>query len=171
MPDSLEGLIDDVKAAVLETQRVLDERQITIASVELELKVTSTKNLGSGVAFKIEPIGIEFGSDGKITDEFVSLIKITLKPPQTELELLSSPKDDLVSAIKTICQVVDSAIQSTPVFLLSESTIELNFGLKKEGTAKFSIVFKAEGGASHLTNHVLRLKLAGPGEPPKSEDK
>jgi len=157
------GLVREVKQAVQAAQAELLEQGITISQVDLQLKTTAKRDGGGDIGFKFEPLGIDVGLGGKIAKGDVQTISLSLVPAPLGMELESTPAEELVEALQAISGAVQEALGTQPDLALSEATVELNFGITKEGKAKFSIFSGVTGNVSEEAVQTIRLKLKGPG--------
>jgi len=162
--DSLVNLVTQVKQAVEGAQAVLNEQKIQISQVLLQLKTTAQQKGEGGIGFKFEPLQIDVGVSGGISQGDIQTISMTLVPGRPKrLELESTAEEELIEAMQAIARAVEQAAQSQPFFSLKEATVELNFGVTKEGKAKFSIFSGVEGKVSQEAVQTVKLTLKGPG--------
>jgi hypothetical protein len=155
----VDELIAKVKDALIEAGVTSANAgaDLRVHSVRLVLAVIATGGLGGRVNFRVPFIGTEFAVGGKRTQRHMHTIDITLVPPSQ-----TSPgaargniRDVLVQAILRVRQTVASASQGKDPWYLSTATVDISFGVTKEGT----ISVAAEGGMTSETTNTLRLSL------------
>ena len=164
-----ENLISDVKTTIIQAQYKLDKRGIKISEVDLELKVTAKDEGEAGIKFQFPMTELKFEATGKRKQEDINSITISLVPKLPEIELLSSPKDELNNMVERILAAVDEAVREEPAFILAEAVAELNFKVTDTGKAEFSIFAKAGGEINRDAIQTMKLKLQGPGKERSSE--
>jgi hypothetical protein len=162
-------LTSAVKEATQATQVALEQRGIQVSQVDLELKTTLTKSGGTEIGFKIEIIPIDISVGGNLSHSDVQIISLSLVPSARGMEFESELSDELVAAVRAVTDAVDDALQSKPAFDLNKATIELSFGVTKDGKAKFSIFSGAEGKINSDAVQKIKLKLKGPAAKPDKE--
>jgi hypothetical protein len=167
----LVNLVREVRQAVQAAQTEIFEQGITISLVDIQLKTTAKRDGGGDLGFKFEPLGIDVGLGGKIAKGDVHTISLSLVPAPLSMELESTPSEELVGAMKAISGAVQEALGSQQDFALREATVELNFGITKEGKAKFSIFSGVTGNMSDEAIQTIKLKLEGPGAKKKESRK
>ena len=165
------NLTSAVKQATQSTQAALEQRGITVSQVDLELKTTLTKSGGGELGFKIEIIPIDIGIGSNFSKSDIQTISLSLVPAPPGMEFESELSDELVAAVRAVTDAVDDALQSKPAFDLSKATIELSFGVTKDGKAKFSIFSGVEGKINSDAVQKIKLKLNGPAAKPDKADK
>jgi hypothetical protein len=161
--DPLGSLMGEVKEAVQAARPSLMEQGLDISQVDLQIKTTVKKDGSGGVGMKFEPLGIDVGVEGKVAKGDIQTISLSLVPGPPGMEFQSTPAEDLAEALQAISEAVKKTVGTEPDFALSEATVELNFGITKEGKAKLSVFSGVSGAISEEAVQTIRLKLRGPG--------
>ncbi len=156
----VDELIAKVKDALIEAGVTSANHgaDLRVRSVRLILEVIATGGLGGRVNFHVPFIGTEFAVGAKRTERDTHTIDITLVPPAQPSPGAargSNVRDVLVQAILKIRQTVASASEGRDPWYLSTATVDISFGVTKEGT----ISVAAEGGITSETTNTLRLSL------------
>lgn len=151
----IEEIIVKVKKAIrdVEEQSLREDMQFKVDKLEITLKAFTSKDAGGKITLKI-PIEISLG--GKVTDQKIQTIALTLVPVE-EMRVFGREdvEQDLVDAIYAIKAGIKNAAEESPKFKLQEATVGLDFVLDKEGN--ISVI--AQGSGQSQMTHSLKLFL------------
>ncbi|MGZ4846514.1 MAG: trypco2 family protein [Halobacteriota archaeon] len=151
----IDQIIGKVKKAIrdVERQSAVEDMQFKVDKLELTLKAFTSKDAGGKITLKI-PIEISLG--GKITDQKMQTIALTLVPVE-EMHTFGYEdiQQDLVEAIYAIKEGIRNAAVESPKFKLQEAIVGLDFVLDKEGN--ISVIAQGSG-LSEMT-HSLKLYI------------
>jgi len=155
----VDELIAKVKDALIEAgvTSANSDADMRVRSVRLVLEVIATEGLGGRVNFHVPFIGTELSVGASRTQRDTHTIDITLVPPSQPSPGVArgNIRDVLVQAILRVRQTVASASEGRDPWYLSTATVDISFGVTKEGT----ISVAAEGGMTSETTNTLRLSL------------
>jgi hypothetical protein len=118
---------------------------VPLKAVELTLNTVLEWTVSFGPKFKIPFFDIEVELGHEITRSQTHTIVIKLKRP-APLEGFAPPPDipeSLAEGLRTIRQTVQAAAAGEPPLVLDEGSLELQFGISHDSTAKL-IVFSGE---------------------------
>ncbi|MGZ4848280.1 MAG: trypco2 family protein [Halobacteriota archaeon] len=152
---NIDEIIVKVKRAIrdVERQSAMEDMQFKVDKLELTLKAFTSKDAGGKITLKM-PIEVSLG--GKITDQKMQTIELTLVPAE-EMRTFEYEdiEKDLVEAIYAIKEGIRNAAVESPKFKLQEATVGLDFVLDKEGN--ISII--AQGSGLSQVTHSLKLYI------------
>lgn len=155
----VDELIAKVKDALIEAgvTSANSDADMRVRSVRLVLEVIATEGLGGRVNFRVPFIGTELSVGARRTQRDMHTIDITLVPPSQPSPgaARGNIRDVLVQAILRVRQTVACASEGRDPWYLSTATVDISFGVTKEGT----ISVAAEGGMTSETTNTLRLSL------------
>jgi hypothetical protein len=157
----VDQLIEDVKEALIQAgfSRASASPVARVASVQLVLELVATRFGGGGVKFCIPFIGTELSLKARRSSRDIHTIDITMVPPDEPAAGLvhgDSMQDALVEALESVREAVRAAAGGSDPWVLSTGTVEICFGITKEG----SISIAAEGELAGEVTQTLRLTLA-----------
>jgi hypothetical protein len=134
-----------------------DSAGLRVRSVRLILEVIATGVVGAKLNFRVPFIGTEVGVGVGRAQRDTHTIDITLVPPDrlSPGAARGDVRDVLVNAIREIRYTVAAASEGEDPWFLSSATVDISFGVTKEGT----ISVGAEGGLTSETTNTLRLRL------------
>jgi len=149
-----------VKSAITRSgvSRLSSTHDLRVVSVQVVLEVVATNSGGSDISLRVPFIGSELGISGEVTKRDTETIGITLVPPARPKPGPVRGRDTekaLVNAIATIRDTMAAAATGDDPWELSESTVNLAFGVTKDG----SISLGLHGERSTDANQTLRLTL------------
>jgi len=149
-----------VKSAITRSgvSRLSPSHDLRVASVQVVLEVVATKVGGSDISLRVPFIGSDLGITGDLTKRDTEAIDITLVPPAQAKPAPVRARDTekaLVDAIATIRDTMAAAATGDDPWELSESTVNLSFGVTKEGTISLGL----HGERSTDAKQTLRLTL------------
>ncbi len=133
-------------------------RDLRVDSVQLILEVVATKAGGGRLSFRVPFIGTELSAGGKLARHDAHTIDIVLKPPDRPAAGgVHGPdvQQTLVEAIRTVRMTMLSAAEGRDPWALSAGTVDISFGVTKEGV----ISVGAEGELTTEATNTLRLRL------------
>ena len=155
----VDALIQVIKNSVRQAgvSRVSDPRDLTVASVQLTLRVMASSTVGGGLKLRVPVIGAEIRVGARVTRQDTHTIDIILVPPDEALREVrgGDVENALVQAIATIRETMASAANGDEPWVLSTSTVEISFVITKSGT----ISLGAEGELTNEVTHSLHLGL------------
>jgi hypothetical protein len=157
----VDEVIAEIKDALIEAGVTGANRTagLRVGSVRLILKVVATRSGGGRVNFHVPFIGTDFTVGGGHSKRDTHIIDISLVPPERIRSQGVRSGDfqrTLVAAIGRVRQTVASAAGGENPWYLSDATVDISFGVTKEGT----ISVGAEGSLTSETTNTLRLALA-----------
>lgn len=164
MPESdgmpVSQLIWLVKSAITRSgvSRLSATHDLRVASVQVVLDVVATKTGGGDISLRVPFINSELGMSGDLTKRDTETIDITLVPPAQAKPSPVRARDAekaLVDAIATIRDAMAAAAIGDDPWELSQSTVNLAFGVTKEGTISLGL----HGERSTDVKQTLRLTL------------
>jgi Trypsin-co-occurring domain 2 len=134
---------------------------LRVVSVRMILKVVATKAEGATVNFQVPFIGTEFRLGAKHGQHDTHTIDIALVPPSpSEIQAggfrSGGFQQTLEAAIGRVRQTVASAAGGNDPWFLSEATVDISFGVTREGVISVGI----EGHLTSETTNTLQLSLA-----------
>jgi hypothetical protein len=134
-------------------------QDLEVASVQLVLQALMSKTAGGTLDFRIPFIGMKIRTGAKVTSSDTHTITITLVPPARPRRTVRSGnvEQTLVEAITTIRQTITEAAAGDDPWVLSDSVIDLAFGITRNG----SISVGADGELSGEVTQTLKLTLIG----------
>src|SRR5438034_4743070 len=138
--------------------RLSPTHDLRVASVQVVLEVVATKAGGTDISLRVPFINSELGMSGDLTKRETETIDITLVPPTQAKSRPVRARDTaqaLVDAIATIRDAMAAATRGDDPWELSESTVNLAFGVTKEGTISLGL----HGERSTDAKQTLRLTL------------
>jgi hypothetical protein len=160
---SIEQVITQVKDAVRRANVApRDTTTLAITQLTVTLEVVQEFIGGANATFKVPVIGLDAGAKATYERSATSTITLNLEaPPLVQgsaqgLVPKVSISDDLVEAINVIRAGILAGATGTPKFEPKASTVELAFGVTKEGG--LSLVASAD--RSKTTTNTLTLTLA-----------
>lgn len=135
-------------------------RDLAVTSVYLKLNTVAIASAGGGLDFRVPFIGLEVRYRASVAHEQMHTLEMTLVPDTAAgFEIRDKPVETvLTDAIGTIRDVMAHAAGGDDPFLLSDSVIELSFGVKKDG----SISLGLEGELANTVTQSIRLTLGLP---------
>jgi hypothetical protein len=156
----VDELIAKVKDALIEAGVTSANHRagLRVRSVQLILEVIATGAIGGRLNFHVPFFGTEFAVGGRRTQRDTHTIDITLVPSAQPSPgaARGGIRDVLVEAIRRVRQTVASASEGEDPWCLSTATVDISFGVTKDGT----ISVTAESGMTSETTNTLRLSLA-----------
>ena len=156
----IQELIETIKQAIKAANMSSTDldRDLRVGSVQLTLNAVATHSLGGGVDFRIPFIGMQVKVGSKLTKQDTHRIDIGMVPP----DLADRPEvrdvdlgSVLVEAINTVRTAVASAATGDDPFTLTESSVNISFGVTAEGTISLGV----DGGLTNELTHSLKLGL------------
>ncbi len=154
---AIDTIVDRIKAALVETQPVMESSKIKIKRIELTLKALASGEVGAQVKLQIPILGeLKFGSS--ISAKSVQTTFLALQPPKPKATLTRTKdmefqklQDNLKESILSLTKGVDAAINNKPPLEMDESSVELNFILASK--SDISLIIKSDF-ESELTNNL-----------------
>src|ERR1700751_3366753 len=156
----IQELIETIKQAI-KTANISSidlDRDLRGGSVQLTLNVVAIQSLGGGLDFRIPFIGMQVKVGSKLTKKDTHRIDISMVPP----DLTDRPEvrdvdfgSVFVEAINTIRTAVTCAAPGDDPFTLTESSVNISFGVTAEGTISLGV----DGGLTNELTHTLKLGL------------
>jgi len=156
----IQELIETIKQAI-KTANISSidlDRDLRVGSVQLTLNVVAIHSLGGGLDFRIPFIGMQVKVGSKLTKKDTHRIDISMVPP----DLTDRPEvrdvdfgSVFVEAINTIRKAVTCAATGDDPFTLTESSVNISFGVTAEGTISLGV----DGGLTNELTHTLKLGL------------
>jgi hypothetical protein len=149
-----------VKSAVTVSgvSRLSKTQDLRVASVQVILEVMATKSGGGEISLRVPFTDTEVGVGGDLAKRDTQTIDIILVPPaRPKLHPVRGRMTEkaLVDAIATIRDTMAAAATGDDPWELSESTVNISFGVTKTGT----ISLAAHGERSAGITQTLRLTL------------
>ena len=135
------------------------DRDLAVTSVYLKLNTVATAKVGGGLDFRLPFIGLKVKIATSVTRQRTHTMELTLAPEDTVIETRGSQVDAvLVEAIETVRAVMARAAEGDDPFTLSDSSMELSFGVSQDG----SISLGVDGDLADEITHTLRVSIAKP---------
>jgi len=153
-------LIGLLKSAVTASgvSRLSETHDLRVASVKVTLEVIAAKSGGGEISLRVPFTDVGASVGGDVTKRDTQTVDMTLVPP-TRPKLRPVRGFDaekaLVDAIATIRDTMAAAATGDDPWELSESTVNISFGVTKEG----SISLAAHGERSSDITQTLLLTL------------
>jgi len=158
----VDDLITAVKNAIQQASISVanPDRDLAVTSVYLKLNTITTAKAGGGLDFRVPFIGLKLKVGTSISRQRTHAMELTLVPEATAIETRSSQVDlILLEAIETARAVMARAAGGDDPFTLRDSTVELSFGISRDGTISLGI----DGELTDEVTHTLRVTIARPG--------
>lgn len=154
---SPEKLIDAIKGAISRSNvsSAHPGGDLVVTSIYLKLNAIVVISAGGGLDFRVPFIGMKVKVGASVAHEYTHLLEMTLEPGATQfVEVRDLPvADAIVDAVDTVRAVMAHAAWGDDPFVLRDSTVELKFGVKKDGNISLGI----DGDLSGDITHTLRL--------------
>ena len=158
-------LITAVKQAVRQSgmsQSSRGPQDLQVASVRLVLRALASKSAGGSLDFRVPFIGMKIHTGAKVTRNDTQTVTITLVPPSKPGRTVRGDVEQtLVDAITTIRQTMAEAAAGGDPWVLSNSVIDIDFGITRTG----SISIGADGELSGEVTQTLSVTLKSPAQP------
>jgi hypothetical protein len=151
---SVDNIMVSVKAALMETQQVMETSGIKIKRIDLTLKSIASGETGTQIKLNIPILGeLKLGS--RISEKSIQTTILSLKPPKPTkvVKDVRFPQlgERLKESILSLTRGVMAAVNDDPPLEVYESSVELNFILTSE--SEISLIIKS-GLEAELTNNL-----------------
>lgn len=134
----VEDLIDSIKRGLSQADLTIPGRlrDLRIVGIGLELHVIARRSEGGGLRFRVPVIGIELLAGARTDSLATTTISLSLEPIERKDAAFKAPsfEAEIIQAVNTVRDTVRFAQGGRDPWVLRAGTIEIQFGVTKEGS-------------------------------------
>ena len=137
---SINGIVKEVKSAILEVQDVFKSAGLEITKFDVVVKTIFNVKQGIDGGFGIGPLKLNLKrTSGELS---TNTIRVSFIPVELDVELQGNLGGQLIECISLMVKEIELSRANYPDFDYSSSSIEVSFSINEDG--KIQVVFGHE---------------------------